>query len=64
MRDVVVFEASLHSYGVFPDNDFVSAGVEACQRALEDAKVDFKAEEQVEMALEEEMCHLGRGESS
>ena len=42
MREVVVLGAGLHAYGVFPDKDFVTMGVEACQRALEDAEIRWQ----------------------
>jgi len=42
MREVVVLGAGLHRYGVFPEKDFVSMGVEACQRAFEDAEIRWQ----------------------
>ena len=42
MREVVVLGAGLHPYGVFPEKDFVSMGVEACHRALEDAEIRWQ----------------------
>ena len=42
MRDVLVLGAGLHRYGIFPEESFISMGVEACQRALEDAEVQWQ----------------------
>ncbi|MBL7209046.1 MAG: thiolase family protein [Dehalococcoidia bacterium] len=42
MRDVLVAGAGLHRYDIFPETSFVSMGVEACQRALEDAEVQWQ----------------------
>lgn len=41
MREVAVIGAGLHPYGVFTDRHFVTMGVEACQRALRDAELDW-----------------------
>jgi len=41
MREVVVLGAGLHRYGLYPDKTFVSMAVEACQRAFEDAGIQW-----------------------
>lgn len=42
MREVVVLGAGLHPYGVFPDKHFVIMAMEACQRAFEDAEIQWQ----------------------
>jgi acetyl-CoA acetyltransferase len=41
MRDVVVLGAGLHRYGIYPDKPFNLMGAEACQRAFEDAGIQW-----------------------
>jgi len=41
MRPVVVLGAGLHRYGIYPDTSYVQMGVEATNRALEDAGVQW-----------------------
>ncbi len=41
MRDVVVLGAGLYRYGIYPDISYVQMGTEACQRALEDAGMQW-----------------------
>ena len=38
----MVLGAGLHRYGIYPDKPFVSMGVEACQRAFEDAGIRWQ----------------------
>lgn len=39
MRDVLVLGAGLHRYGMHPEKDLISMGLEACLRAFEDSVV-------------------------
>jgi acetyl-CoA acetyltransferase len=42
MREVVVIGAGLHRYGVFPDKTIADLGTEAIQKALADARMEWK----------------------
>ena len=42
MREVAVLGAGLHPYGVFPEKHFIAMAVEACQRAFEDAEIQWQ----------------------
>lgn len=41
MRDVVVLGAGLHRYGLYPDKSNIVMATEACQRAFEDAGIEW-----------------------
>jgi acetyl-CoA acetyltransferase len=42
VREVVVIGAGLHRYGVFPEKTIIDLGTEAIQKALEDARMEWK----------------------